>query len=406
MNRPVTSAEIGIAATRGPVDYASIFARIAEGASERERDRILPFEAIDLLRGAGFGTLRVRREDGGGGLSFRELFALVIRLGAADANVAHILRNHFTVAEQYARRPRNAQERRWQKAILGGAIIGLGNTELGTPTAGASKPDTTLTPEAGGYRLNGTKYYTTGTLYSDLVLVRATDLTGAVAAVIIPTDRLGVDIVDDWDGVGQRLTASGTTHFRNVRVEADEVVFDAEGIGYALAYANTQPQLFLTSIVAGIIAAIRDESVGLLKSRGRNFYHAPAERPVDDPILRQVVGQITAYAFAAEATVLAAADAFDAISRARDAGRDDRELAHAASLAAAEAKVVVDELAIRAGGLIFDVGGASAAKRSLNLDRHWRNARTLASHNPDSYKAAAIGAHLIAGEPLPDKGFF
>ncbi len=173
--------------------------------------------------------------------------------------MAHILRNHFTVAEQYARRPRTEQERRWQRAVLDGAIIGLGNTELGTPRAGATPPDTTITPEPGGYRLNGVKYYTTGTLYSDFVLVRAADPSGAVAAVIVPTKRQGVEIIDDWDGAGQRLTASGTTHFRNVRVEQEEAVFDREGIGYALAYANTQPQLFLTAIVAGIIHGIRDE---------------------------------------------------------------------------------------------------------------------------------------------------
>ena len=406
MNRPLSATAIDRSSPVGEVDFDALFARIAEGASERERERILPFEQIAWLRQARFGALRLRREDGGGGASFRELFALVIRLGAADSNVAHILRNHFTVAEQYARRPRTEQERRWQKAVLDGAIIGLGNTELGTPRAGATKPDTTLTPEAGGYRLNGTKYYTTGTLYSDLVLVRAADPSGAVAAVIVPTSRAGVDIVDDWDGAGQRLTASGTTHFRDVRVEAEEAVFDSEGVGYALAYANTQPQLFLTAIVAGIIHAIRDEASALIKSRSRNFYHAPAERPADDVLLQQVVGQIASYAFAAEASVLAAADAFDIVSRARDAGRDDREPALAASLAAAQAKVVVDELAIRSGSLIFDVGGASASKRTLNLDRHWRNARTLASHNPDSYKAVAIGAHVISGTQLPDRGFF
>lgn len=406
MNRPASVDEIDRSAPIRELDYEALFARIAEGASERERERILPFEQIEWLRQARFGALRLRREDGGRDASFRDLFGLVIRLGAADANVAHILRNHFTVAEQYARRPRTEQERLWQRAVLDGAIIGLGNTELGTPRAGATPPDTTITPDPGGYRLNGVKYYTTGTLYSDFVLVRAADPSGAVAAVIVPTKRQGVEIIDDWDGAGQRLTASGTTHFRNVRVEQEEAVFDREGIGYALAYANTQPQLFLTAIVAGIIHGIRDEAATLVNSRGRNFYHAPAERPADDPILRQAVGQIAAYAFAAEAAVLAAADAFDVISRARDAGRDDSELAHAASLAAAQAKVVVDEFAIRSGSLIFDVGGASATKRTLNLDRHWRNARTLASHNPDSYKAMAIGAHVISGAPLPDKGFF
>lgn len=390
--------------------FAALFEQIADGASERERTRTLPFAALDLLRQARFGALRIDPADGGGGLSFRALFALVLRLGAADANVAHILRNHFTVTEQYIRKPRSAQARRWRDAVVDGAIIGLANTELGTPTVGGTAPDTSLTPDGHGYRLNGTKYYSTGTLYADYALVRATGpdgaLGGALAAVIIPTSRSGVEIIDDWDGVGQRLTASGTTHFRNVRVDPEEAVFDSEGEGYGLAYSNTQAQLFLTTVNAGILQGILNDATALLRDRRRGFYYAPAARPADDPILQQAIGQIAANAFAAETLVLAAADALDAVARRRDEGIDDPALAHAAALVAAKAKIIVDDLTLRSGSLIFDVAGASATLRAANLDRHWRNARTLASHNPASYKAMAVGAHAIHGTALPSKGFF
>lgn len=308
--------------------------------------------------------------------------------------------------EQYIRTPRSAQARRWRDAVADGAIIGLANTELGTSVVGGAAPDTRLTPDGHGYRLNGTKYYSTGTLYADYTLVRAVGPGDALAVVIIPTGRDGVEIVDDWDGIGQRLTASGTTHFHSVRVEPDEAVFDREGAGYGLAYANTQAQLFLTTVNAGIIRGILNDATALLRDRRRGFYHAPAARPADDPILQQAIGQIAANAFAAETVVLAAADALDAVARRRDEGIDDPALAHAAALAAAKAKIVVDDLALRSGGLIFDVAGASATLRAANLDRHWRNARTLASHNPASYKAMAVGAHAIHGTPLPAKGFF
>lgn len=386
--------------------FAALFERIAEGASERERTRSLPFAALDLLRRARFGALRIDAADGGGGLSFHALFGLVLRLAAADANVAHILRNHFTATEQYIRTPRSAQARRWRDAVVDGAIIGLANTELGTPVVGGTAPDTRLTPDGHGYRLNGTKYYSTGTLYADYTLVRAVGPGDALAAVIIPTGRSGVEIVDDWDGIGQRLTASGTTHFRNVRIDPEEAVFDSEGAGYGLAYANTQAQLFLTTVNAGIVRGILNDATALLRDRRRGFYHAPAARPADDPILQQTIGQIAANAFATETLVLAAADALDAVARRRDEGIDDPALAHAAALAAAKAKIVVDDLALRSGSLIFDVAGASATLRTANLDRHWRNARTLASHNPASYKAMAVGAHAIHGAPLPAKGFF
>jgi len=153
-------------------------------------------------------------------------------------------------------RPQDDQSRKWRKDVVDGAIIGLATTELESPKVGDVIPLTTLTPDRDGYRLNGTKYYSTGTLYADYVLVRAADDKGALAATIIPVKRDGIELVDDWDGSGQRLTGSGTTHFRNVRVEKSEVIFDAPNVGYGVAYSNTYAQLFLTAVNAGILAAI------------------------------------------------------------------------------------------------------------------------------------------------------
>ncbi|MBS7538883.1 acyl-CoA dehydrogenase family protein [Ancylobacter lacus] len=382
-----------------------LFDRIEQGAAERERDRILPFAEVALLREAGYGALRLPGS-GDAGLSFRQLLKIVIRLGAADSNVAHIFRNHFSVNEIYIRRARAGQGLLWQQAVREGALFGLGNIELGSKSAGGVLPSTTLTPDGDGFRLNGTKYYTTGTLYADHVLVRAATPDERLVSVIIPVGRAGIEIVDDWDGVGQRLTASGTGHFRQVRVEAPEAIFDGEGVGYGLAYSNTLAQLYVTAIVAGIARAALNDARRLLLGRTRTFYYANAERPADDPLLLQVLGEMSADAFAAEAAVLAAAEALDAVGSARDSGRDDPDLAHAAALASAHAKLVVDEHAIRSGSRIFDLAGASAASRARNLDRHWRNARTLATHNPGVTKAAAIGAFETNGTRLPAKGFF
>ncbi|MFG1351391.1 hypothetical protein [Xanthobacter autotrophicus] len=130
-----------------------------------------------------------------------------------------------------------------------------------------------------------------------------------MAAVIIPTRREGIEILDDWDGAGQRLTASGTTRFHTVRVEADEAVFDSPGRGYSLAYSNTQAQLFLTTVVAGIARGALEDAIALVQRRKRSFYYAPVPKPADDPFLHQAVGQLAANAFAAEAIILAAADA-------------------------------------------------------------------------------------------------
>lgn len=408
MNKPVADLVMRFPrplTARAP-ELQKLFDHIAEGEPERERERILPFDVIDLIRRSRLGALRIPVAAGGGGGTVRELFEVVIRLAAADANVAHILRNHFSFVEMYARTPANEQERRWQKAVADGAIIGLASAELTSAKVGGVAPDTTLTPHGDGFRLNGTKYYSTGTLYSDYVMVRATDPTGAVASVIVPSRRDGITQVDDWDGSGQRLTGTGTTTFANVHVAPEEAVFDAADRGQGLPYYNTQAQLFLTAVNAGIVRAILRDATNLVRTRGRTFYYAPAERAADDPILQQTIGQISANAFAAESIVLAAADALDVKSAAYDA--NDFRIAPAmhAALLAAKAKIVVDELAIRSGSLLFDVGGASSTKRAHNFDRHWRNARTLSSHNPVTLKARSVGDYEVNGTPLPAKGFF
>jgi alkylation response protein AidB-like acyl-CoA dehydrogenase len=409
MNKPVstktltTEHDIQLHA----VELDALLAEIAEGESERERERILPHQQIGLIKQARLGALRLPVTAGGAGSTIRDLFSVVIRLAEADANVAHILRNHFSVVERLVRNPRDAQARQWQTAVAEGAIIGLATTELDSPQVGNITPNTTLTPDGDDYLLNGTKYYSTGTLYSDYVLVRAADATGRPGATLIPVNREGIELIDDWDGMGQRLTATGTTHFRNVRVARQEIVFDAPDIGYGVPYSNTFAQLFLTAVVAGISRAVLRDAIALVRSRKRSFYYAPHEKPTEDPLLQQTIGKIAASAHAAETVVLAAAEALDAATDAFDAGAaDTEELAHRAALLSAQAKIIADDAAIHDGGLLFDVGGASSTKKATNFDRHWRNARTLSSHNPVSYKERAIGQYLINDTPLPSKGFF
>jgi alkylation response protein AidB-like acyl-CoA dehydrogenase len=138
----------------------------------------------------------------------------------------------------------------------------------------------------------------------------------------------------------------------------------------------------------------------------RSFNHSIAERPTEDAQILQIVGEISADAFAAEAIVLAAADAIQLATDSVEAGFPDPDLAHRAQLAAAQAKSVVDRFSFTTATRLFDVGGASATQRKYNLDRHWRNARTVAGHNPTFGKSTAIGDYEVNGTSLPTNGFF
>jgi alkylation response protein AidB-like acyl-CoA dehydrogenase len=289
-----------------------------------------------------------------------------------------------------------------------GKIFGNAASEHGPAAVGSLRYTTAITPEGDGFRLTGTKFYCTGTLFSDYVLVWASEGEDVLASLVIPIDRKGITMVDDWDGMGAARTGSGTTRFERVRVEGEEVLsrIRLDGSPVDPTYEFSFLQLYLQAMMAGILRSVVSDAVGLVKTRERSFAHAPAERPAEDPLLQQVIGELSASAFAAESVVLAAADALDAAYRSIQGAVPDAKLTAQASLRAAQAKVHVDVLAAKATSLLFDVGSASAASAKKNLDRHWRTARTFAVHNPTLYKAQAIGKHLVLGEPLPMNGYF
>jgi alkylation response protein AidB-like acyl-CoA dehydrogenase len=373
----------------------------------RERDRIAPHEQIDLIRAARFGALRVPEEYGGAGTSLRETFRLIVALASVDSNVAHILRSHFAHVETLRRATDAAKRERGLREAAAGQLVAGAATELGAQKVGAESLATTLRRDGDGVlRLNGVKYYSTGSLYADALMFTALDDDEQLTAVVVPASREGVTLEDDWDGLGQSLTGTGTTRLVDVAVEPNEL------LDLHLHTDGSFPrcgvlQLYITAVIAGALRNAADDAVALVRSRaGRPFAHAAAEQPADDPLLQEVVGEIVSAAYAAEATVLRAAEAQDVEADSVADGLPDPELADRASFEAAQAKVVVDELALNATARLFDLGGASATKRERNLDRHWRNVRTLTTHNPRLYKAQAIGDTALNGAPLPPNWFF
>ncbi len=61
---------------------------------------------------------------------------------------------------------------------------------------------------------------------------------------------------DDWDGMGQRLTASGTSRFEDVLVHEDELLPSPIGAAAATPRAAFL-QLFLVAVMAGIARNVR-----------------------------------------------------------------------------------------------------------------------------------------------------
>ena len=376
--------------------FQPLFDRIRAGAVGRERDRELAFDAVALLREARFGALRLPVADGGHGASLAQLVELVIELSAADANVGHLLRGHFGYVELVLRRPPGAARDAWIRRIADGAIVGNATSEqTGTTLADIS---TTLTERDGRWILDGTKYYSTGTLYSDWIYLAA----GRAAAdgvervtLAIPTDAPGITAVDDWDAFGQTLTASGTTTFDGVEVDPATVTAYREA---PLSHIQAFYQLHLVAVLAGIAAEVERDASAYVRGRTRTYIHATAARPEDDPQVLEVVGRISTTAFTVRAATLAAAARLDeAVATAPPGEPLEVAALDAAENAVYQAQVHAVEQVPAAATLLFEVGGASATSGARALDRHWRNARVVASHNPAIYKARVIGERAVSG---------
>lgn len=374
---------------------------IADHSACRDAERELPFTTIDALRATRFGTLRIPRDRGGFGASWRDTLDHVIRLAEADSNIAHIWRNHFLLAERLVvNGPDNAATELLRADVANGALIGLAASDTGDGSP--------VTTDGDGFRFTTRKKYSTGAIYADWIVSYGILPDGSRANLLIPRDREGVTLVDDWNGIGQRLTGTGTTIFDDVRLSANEVISSASLAPNLMFMTSTVAQLVLTAVIAGITAAVARDTRALLQSRAgsRVFYYAPDEDATRDPLLLTALGERLADAFATRAVVLDAAEALDKAALAVQGATDSLPSVEAAALAAAKAKVTVDAIAQRAASALFDVAGASATLRDLNLDRHWRNLRTVASHNPAVYKAMVIGDHAMNGTPVPAQGLF
>ncbi len=370
--------------------FRPVFDRIAEGALAREQDRVLPFEQVRWLNEAGFGRLRVPVVHGGDGIGFEPFFRLLVELAEADSSVAHLYRSHFAFVETVGLEDQEFQDR-WYPRVVAGEIFGNAATEPSGNLLGAT--GTTLSRAGGQWLLNGRKFYTTGTIFAEWIAVTAaTEGVEGRQYAVVSTTQPGVDILDDWDGFGQQLTGTGTTIFRDAVVDPANIIQRSVSTTHEPAFF----QLVLLAVLAGIGRAALADARVLVRDRKRTFNTGSGELFRHDPLILQLVGQLSAKTFAAESIVRAAARELDA---AADPGLDltpERRYARG-EVAVEKAQLLVPELVLSAAQQLFDITGASSTSKSKALDRHWRNARTVSTHNPAVFKARIVGDYEVNG---------
>jgi len=235
-------------------------------------------------------------------------------------------------------------------------------------------------------------------LFADWVVIFANDHEDKLTMSFVPKGTEGIEIIDYWDGIGQRTTGSGTTVLENVHVPASSVVRHHKGFERPGTIGSVG-QIIHAAVDLGIARAALADTIDFVKTRSRPWMDAGIERASDDPLTIARVGEIAIRIEAAAALV-------------ESAGRkvDNAQLSQteanvvAASLSVAAAKVLTTEVAIDAANVLFELAGTQSVRAGLNLDRHWRNARTHTLHDPVRWKYHVVGNYHLNGVAPPRNG--
>ncbi len=367
-----------------------VAALLAPDAIARDRERRKPLAELDLLSARGLLALTVPRSHGGADVSAETLVQVFQILAAADPAVAQLPQSHFVFLNALREDGNDAQKLFFFEKILAGARLGNAQAERGSASALDLKTRLRAAPSSSefpgnAFVLDGTKHYTTGALFAHWLPVAAIDDAGRLVLAYVPRDAPGVELLDDWNALGQRSTYSGTAHFRSVPVPAGQVVahwrlFDRPATFHSFA------QLLHAAIDVGIAENALADTVASVRARKRPRLGAPVAAATEDPLLLHRLGQLYTKFHAAEGLLLRAARAHDAAGP-----RPTAEAAALAAVLAGEAKAYAEDVSVEIASELFALLGTSASDESLGLDRHWRNARVHSVHDANQWRYHASG---------------
>ncbi|ALX46314.1 acyl-CoA dehydrogenase [Burkholderia humptydooensis] len=180
--------------------------------------------------------------------------------GAMPPNAKHVANCHSKVSRSFAAPP--------------SACCGCENT-------------TVLRRDGEHHRVTGRKYYSTGTAFADFARINVESEQGDPLALIIPVARDGVQVLDDWDGMGQRMTASGSLLLHDVQVFADEIAA-RDGSTLVGRHCGALRQLHLVATAAGIVRNVVADARRYVLAHGRPVLHSPAPTARDDHFIQQI----------------------------------------------------------------------------------------------------------------------
>lgn len=391
------AADAGAAPARAAAAAGALETLAAQlAATAVERDRLGGHAAAEreLIRASGLLRLSVPTAYGGAGANWSTVLAAVRRLAEADSALAHVFGFHhlqiagvllYGTPDQHAYFLRPTVER---KLFWGNALNPLDRRVVARA-------------ELDGYRIDGVKSFSSGSVGSDLLTFSAWHKPSGTALIAaLPTATEGITVNPDWDAFGQRQTDSGTVRFDHVRLESVHVLQAPGAEPTARATLRSQvAQLIMTNLYLGIARGALQEARRYVREDARPWFAAGVQRHADDPYVQERFGEFWLRVQAAQALADLAGLKLDAaLARGPSVTAGERgEVA----VAGAQAKVLAHRAALEVGSELFDVTGASSTASRHGYDRYWRNARVHTLHDPVAYKIRDLGRYALLDQ-LPE----
>ncbi len=346
----------------------------AKEASLRDQERRLPLQEIQKYSQSGLWAINIPKAFGGAQVKYRTLAEVVKIISSVDSSLGQIAQNHWAFVEHLRLDATPEQQKFFFELILKGIRLGNAFSEKGSKTV--ADLTTKIHKTEQGYEINGEKFFATGALLAHWIPIVAVDAQGRSFAAIVPRDTTGVEIINDWSGFGQWTTASGTVRLQNVFAREEYVIPVYQAFERPTP-AGAISQFIQAAVDAGIARGAIQETIQYVRQHSRPWIDSGLEKATDDPYTIANIGDLKIRLRAAEAHVAEA------------------------TLLVAETKVLTTEIALLATNKLFELSGTRSTLSELNLDRHWRNARTHTLHDPVRWKLHLVGNYYLNGVELP-----
>lgn len=347
--------------------------RFAPRAARYDAENRFPEENYADLREHGLLDLTVPKEYGGKGLSSLA-FALAMReMAKGDGSTALTYNMHATIMLILARLGSPEQQARYFNEVVwcGALFASLGSEPNTSPSASVFFIETSLRKASDGYRIDGQKHFCSfgnaaDYFFAFVMLDGATRVRDGLLSVIVPKGTPGVTVIETWNAMGMRATASHSVSFKDAAVREDDVIGApgsafTSGVGseYVVGYA---------AIYLGIAEAAYDFACDYARTR----VVKPDTQPIGhNPIIQRYIAEMSVLLEAARQLTMHAA-------LTSGFGSPER------ILAVNQAKYFAVESAMKVTDLALHVCGGRGLFKDYPLERYYRDIRAGVVMNPST----------------------